>query len=180
MSGSEAGRSTVAADFPHLRLRPLGESDLPAVMAIEPRAYSHHWSEGIFRDCLGQCLPPIQTIQSTGAGYIMPALLDGNRLIGYAVYSLVACEAHLLNITVEPNCAGRGLGRYLLESIADDCRERGAEMLYLEVRPSNTSAIALYESSGFAEIGVRKDYYPGVDQREDARVMALSLVDGGL
>ncbi|EDY86021.1 ribosomal-protein-alanine acetyltransferase [gamma proteobacterium HTCC5015] len=156
------------------------EADLAAVMRIEPRAYSHHWSEGIFRDCLDKLLPPYQETQKPGAGYIMPGLFMGDHLIGYAVYSLVACEAHLLNITVAPEYKGRGLGRYLLDAIVGDCRERGAEMLYLEVRPSNRPAIGLYENTGFIDIGIRKDYYPSAGEREDARVMALALVEGGL
>ncbi|MGM0562938.1 MAG: ribosomal protein S18-alanine N-acetyltransferase [Pseudomonadota bacterium] len=166
-------------DWSALTIRPMETSDLPAVMGIEPRAYSHHWSEGIFRDCLSRLLD--RSIPGDrGAGYLMPALLCGEELLGYAVYSLVACEAHLLNITVAPEYKGRGLGRCLLDAIVEDCRGLGAEVLFLEVRPSNRPAIALYEHTGFVEIGIRKDYYPGHDDREDARVMALKLVEGGL
>lgn len=150
-----------------LSFRAMREEDLPRIMDIEPRAYTFHWTEKIFRDCLSH-------------DYIMPVLEQDGLVIGYAVYSIVASESHLLNITIEPEYMGRGLGRVLLNYIVDDCRERGGESLFLEVRPSNQAANRLYESMGFVELGIRKDYYPSHFGREDGRVMGLALVEGGL
>ena len=146
-------------------LRPLRESDLDAVMAIESRAYPFPWTRGIFRDCLQ-------------AAYPAWVLLEGGAVGGYAVMSLAADEAHVLNICVAPEHQGRGLGRYLLRALLKQARGRRAERVFLEVRPSNPGAKALYESEGFNEIGRRPRYYPAREGREDAIVMAMELLDG--
>lgn len=144
-------------------LRALRESDLNAVMAIEVRGYPYPWTRGIFLDCLR-------------AGYPGLAMEQDGLLVGYAVLSIAADEAHLLNICVDPLTQSRGLGRQLLRAIVQLARDRRAQRVYLEVRPSNTPALALYHSEGFNEIGRRPRYYPAADGREDALVMAMELV----
>lgn len=146
-------------------LRPMRESDLDAVMAVEQRAYPFPWTRGIFRDCLA-------------AGYPAWVLHEHELLIGYAVVSLAAGEAHILNICIAPAQQGRGLGRMLLRALLKQARDAKAERVFLEVRPSNPNAIALYHSEGFNEIGRRPRYYPSHEGREDAIVMAIELVDG--
>lgn len=144
-------------------LRALRESDLNAVMAIEVRGYPYPWTRGIFLDCLR-------------AGYPGVALEQDGLLVGYAVLSIAADEAHLLNICVDPLVQARGLGRRLLQAMVGVARDRGAQRIFLEVRPSNAPARALYHSEGFNEIGRRPRYYPAADGREDALVMAMELV----
>lgn len=148
---------------PAWRLRALREGDLEAVMAIERRAYPFPWSRGIFRDCLL-------------AGYPALLALEDDRPAGYGVMSLAADEAHLLNLCTAPERQSRGLGRYLLRALLRTARDRGAHRIFLEVRPSNPPAIALYHSEGFNEIGRRPRYYPAAQGREDALVMAMELV----
>lgn len=150
---------------PAATLRGMRESDLDAVMAIEVRAYPFPWTRGIFRDCLL-------------AGYPAWLLVEHGLPIGYGVISLAADEAHILNVCVAPERQGRGLGRQLLRALVQGARERRAERVFLEVRPSNPHAIALYHSEGFNEIGRRPRYYPAHDGREDAIVMAIELVNG--
>ncbi|MFT4197786.1 MAG: ribosomal protein S18-alanine N-acetyltransferase [Pseudoxanthomonas sp.] len=150
-----------------LALRPLREADLDAVMAIEQRAYPFPWTRGIFRDCLA-------------AGYPAWLLLERDLPVGYAVASLAADEAHVLNICIAPERQGRGLGRHLLRSLVKSVRERRAERVFLEVRPSNPGAQALYQSEGFNEIGRRPRYYPAAHGREDAIVMAMELLPDDL
>lgn len=150
-----------------IHYQPMQLTDLPRVMDIEPRAYSHHWTQGVFEDCIKN-------------NYQMPVMHMGDQIIGYAVYSLVACEAHLLNITIEPEYMGRGLGRMLLEHIVSHCKQQDAESLFLEVRVSNKPANSLYTNMGFKSLGIRRDYYPSHFSREDANVMGLALVEGGL
>ena len=152
-----------AVPDPHT-LRPMREGDLPEVMAIEARAYAFPWTLGIFRDCLA-------------AGY--PALLleDAGRIDGYGVLSIAADEAHLLNLCVAPERQGRGHARRLLRALLQLARGRGVQRLFLEVRPSNPRAIALYHGEGFNEIGRRPRYYPAArGAREDAIVMAMELL----
>jgi len=141
----------------------LREDDLEAVIAIEQRAYPFPWTRGIFRDCLL-------------AGYPAWLLHEHGLAIGYGVISLAADEAHVLNICISPERQGRGLGRELLRVLTRMARDRGAVRIFLEVRPSNPGAIALYHSEGFNEIGRRPRYYPAHHGREDALVMAMELL----
>lgn len=144
-------------------LRPMRESDLPAVMAIEQRAYAFPWTQGVFRDCLL-------------ANHPSWVLCESGHIIGYAVLSVAADEAHVLNLCTSPDVQGRGHGRRLLRALLQLARGRGAHRVFLEVRPSNANAIALYHTEGFNEIGRRPRYYPARDGREDALVMALELL----
>lgn len=148
-------------------LRALRESDLNAVMAIELRGYPFPWTRGIFIDCLR-------------AGYPGLAMERDGLLVGYGVLSIAADEAHVLNICIDPLAQSRGLGRQLLRALVQLAADRGAQRVFLEVRPSNTPALALYHSEGFNEIGRRPRYYPAAQGREDAVVMAIELVDGDL
>lgn len=150
-----------------VNLRALRESDLNAVMAIELRGYPFPWTRGIFIDCLR-------------AGYPGLAMERDGLLVGYGVLSIAADEAHVLNICIDPLAQSRGLGRQLLRALVQLAADRGAQRVFLEVRPSNTPALALYHSEGFNEIGRRPRYYPAAQGREDAVVMAIELVDGDL
>ena len=143
-------------------LRPMREDDLDAVLAIEQRAYPFPWTRGIFRDCLR-------------ADYPAWVLVEDGLVIGYGVLSLAADEAHVLNVCAAPEVQGRGHGRRLLRALLQLARGRGAQRVFLEVRPSNAAAIALYHDEGFNEIGRRPRYYPAADGREDAIVMAMEL-----
>lgn len=144
------------------RIRPLREDDLPVVLALEQRAHAFPWTAGNFRDGLAN-------------GYYMVAMEEAGRVIGYGIVQVILDEGHLLNITVDPDLHGRGLGRHLLLHLLDHAREK-TDTLFLEVRPSNHRAIALYQTSGFNEIGLRRNYYPARGGgREDALLMALAF-----
>ncbi|GIX32824.1 MAG: ribosomal-protein-alanine acetyltransferase [Lysobacterales bacterium] len=138
------------------------ESDVPAVAEIERRAYAFPWRETTFRDCLrvGHRCFVIE--------------LDG-MIVGYGLFSLVFEECHLLNLCIDPDYQGRGLGRLLLRRLCRIASGGGAERVYLEVRPSNEVALGLYRSEGFREIGRRPRYYPAAEGREDAIVMEKRL-----
>ena len=138
------------------------EGHLPAVMDIEERAYPWPWTLGMFRDSLS-------------SGYLCHVLVDAGQLLGYTIIYVAVGECHILNICVEPEKHGLGLGRMLLRHALECAIDHGAEQTFLEVRPTNAPAIRLYESMGFAQIGVRKDYYPAGEQREDALVYQLDL-----
>jgi len=146
-----------------MSLRPMREEDLPAVHSIEARAYEFPWSVGIFRDCLR-------------ADYPSWVMYDQARIEGYFLMSIAAGEAHVLNVCVAPELQGQGHGRRLLQALIQVARGRGAERIFLEVRPSNLGAIRLYHREGFNEIGRRPRYYPARDGREDALVMAMELL----
>lgn len=154
---------------PQPTLRPIGVTDLDAVMAIEQRAYSFPWTRGNF-------------IDSLAAGYAAQMLLDGDgRPIGYFVAMPGVDEMHLLNVTVDPHWQGRGLSHLLMDAVDACCAERRAAMLWLEVRASNARARHLYARRGFSEVGLRRGYYPAAQgQREDAVVMSRTVALHGL
>ena len=152
--------SAVLKDAP--RLTPMREGDLDEVMAIESAIYSHPWTRGNFVD-------------SINAGYECRCLRLGEELLGYFVLMVAADEAHLLNLSIGARHQRRGHGTALLRDAADLARRLGARNVFLEVRPSNRGAQALYTRFGFRRIGLRRGYYPAHAGREDAIVLTLAL-----
>ncbi|HUN27971.1 MAG TPA: ribosomal protein S18-alanine N-acetyltransferase [Steroidobacteraceae bacterium] len=150
------------AAAPQLELRPMTDADVKSVLEIERASYQFPWSEGIFRDCLR-------------VGYVCRAALADGELIGYGIMSSGAGEAHILNVCVRERLRCQGIGRTLLEHLLNRAAASGASEAYLEVRPSNTAAIRLYQTLGFEPVGVRRGYYQAVGGREDAAVLRVSL-----
>lgn len=146
-----------------LCFRPMTEADIDAVLKIEYAAFSHPWTRGIFLDSL--------------KSYQCWLMFEGEQQVGHGVIQLIGEEAHLLNITVKPQSQGRGLGLCLLQHLMEQACKGGASECFLEVRQSNLSAYRLYERYGFNEVGRRRDYYPAPGGREDALVMACTLID---
>ncbi|MGQ0443234.1 MAG: ribosomal protein S18-alanine N-acetyltransferase [Methylophilaceae bacterium] len=147
---------------PEYSLRPMQLEDLDAVIAIEPTIYSYPWSRGNFADSLH-------------SGYSAWVLMLNSELIGYTLMMLVLDEAHLLNLSVAKPYQKQGWGRILLEFMVQRAKQTSAANMFLEVRPSNISAIALYENIGFCEMSIRRKYYPAQNGREDAILMGLAL-----
>ncbi|MDP1659787.1 MAG: ribosomal protein S18-alanine N-acetyltransferase [Methylotenera sp.] len=136
--------------------------DLDAVMAIEPHIYPYPWTRGNFSDSLS-------------SGYSAWVLVRNEQIIAYSLMMLVLDEAHLLNLSVAKDYQKQGLGRLLLEYMVEIAKSNQMANMFLEVRPSNISAIALYENMGFNEMAIRRAYYPAADGREDAVLMGLAL-----
>lgn len=145
------------------QLRQMDAGDLDAVMQVELRGYDYPWTRGIFIDCLR-------------ANHECWVLETHNEMIGHAVLSVGAGEAHLLNVCVSRERQGQGFGRRLVEHALTRARARLAKIVFLEVRASNAIATQLYESVGFNEIGKRRNYYPAQRGQEDARVLALQFI----
>jgi ribosomal-protein-alanine N-acetyltransferase len=138
------------------------DADLDEVMAIENAIYTHPWTRGNFSDSLV-------------AGYECRTWRVERELVGYFVVMVGAGEAHLLNLSIAPAHQRSGHGRALLREAAEIARRAGARGMFLEVRPSNLPAQALYTRFGFRRIAVRRDYYPAHAGREDALVLTLPL-----
>ena len=141
---------------------PMSEQDLDWVVAQEARLHPFPWSRENFLDSLA-------------AGYGGWVMLDAGQPAGYAIVLGVLDEAHLLNISVAQDAQGCGRGSMLLEHLFTRARDNGASQFFLEVRPSNLPARALYQKAGFVEIGRRRGYYPAAEGREDALVMRAAL-----
>ena len=145
-----------------VEIRTMSYTDLKQVIEVEHKAYPHPWTIGIFRDCLR-------------VGYNAWVMTLDQRVIGYGVVMLSPGEAHILNICIDPEFQGKGLGRYLLRHLLKRSNQTDIDMILLEVRRSNHGAQQLYLSEGFHELGVRKAYYPSGQGREDAIILAKYL-----
>lgn len=159
-TAERAGSTVMLADV--LAMRPMAEPDLPAVIALDRRSHLTPWTEGNFRDALA-------------AGNLCLVGEQSGKLAAYAVLQMVAGEAELLTMAVLPAARRKGLGRQLLSELIARASVYRAAAIWLEVRVSNTAAIALYHEAGFAEIGWRKGYYQTAQGREDAIMMRLAL-----
>lgn len=144
------------------RYRRMTALDVDPVVAIEQAIYPHPWTRGNFSDSLT-------------AGYHCWIVECGGEIAGYTVVAITAEEGHLLNLSVAGSWQRQGVGRELLAFVLRLARDYSAGRILLEVRPSNVSARALYAATGFAEIGVRRGYYPAGEAREDAIVLELRL-----
>jgi ribosomal-protein-alanine N-acetyltransferase len=147
---------------PSARIRSMAHDDLPMVSDIERRSYEFPWSHGVFRDCLL-------------AGYHCVVLERDGRVAGYGILSVAAGEAHILNLCVDPNYRSLGYGEQILDAILVQSRAANVREIFLEVRPSNVSALALYSKKGFHKVARRPAYYQATDGREDAAVLAKKL-----
>lgn len=144
-------------------LRDMAAGDIDSVLRIEQQVHVHPWTRGNFSDALA-------------SGYLCKAAeLDG-ELVGYAVLMPGVDDAELLDIGIAAQHQRRGLGHAVLRAMLALARELGRQRVVLEVRASNAAAIALYRSTGFLEMGLRRDYYVTLNgRREDAILMGCKL-----
>ena len=157
MTSSVTPENTNKFVFREISLR-----DLDGIVEIERAVNPFPWGEEALRD----------TIASSG--HHLMSLREG-RAVGFLLSSFVLDEAQLLLIGVSPDWQGVGVGGLLLKELINRSQDQGHKLIYLEVRSGNERAIRLYRSLGFIDIGVRRDYYPGLVGREDAIVMSLQI-----
>ena len=136
-------------------------ADVPAVYAIEQQVQTHPWSQALF-------------VGSVEAGHYCTVLEINNQVVGFCILQKVLDEANLLLMAIEPTFQKQGLGLQLLEQSIEGLGSQ-CNMVFLEVRQSNVAAIQLYEKVGFAQMDLRKNYYPTAQGKEDAVLMALTL-----
>jgi len=169
----DADREFYAKVFPDsldrvdlMRFRKMTKADLPAVMNIERSGYIFPWAEGLFHDCL------------KAAHYDCWVCEDSEeKMTAFCIVSTMVGEATVLNLCIAADERKQGLGRKFMQHVIEKARERKAESVFLEVRPSNPAAIALYDSMGFNEIGTRPGYYKTESgEKEDAIMMAYTLM----
>jgi ribosomal-protein-alanine N-acetyltransferase len=148
---------------PTFGIRNMNKTDIEAVMKIETSVYAFPWTDQIFLDCLK-------------VGYLCQLCIEDGHIAAYSILSVEAkVEAHILNLCVDPSRQNRGIGQALLGKMLDNAKQKKVETVFLEVRPSNHSAISLYNKMGFNQVGNRKNYYPAHRGREDAIIFALDL-----
>jgi [ribosomal protein S18]-alanine N-acetyltransferase len=146
-------------EMTRVELRPLQLRDLNAIERIERASYPTPWSRSMFASELAKpssiCLGAFD--------------IETDELAGYLVISRYVDAWHVMNVAVAPSHRRRGVATTLLERLFELTVGRGRRGYTLEVRVSNTDAIALYERLGFKARGVRRGYY--TDNREDALIM---------
>lgn len=151
-----------------LRIRPMSAGDIDAVMVLEHASFPEPWPRSLYeREIKNDRYSRYLIVEPIRPTPSLPTLLAQGG------YWLMVEEAHIVTIAVDPAWRGHGLGKWLLLTLMDDARQRGAESVTLEVRPSNQSARALYEHVGFVQTGQRKRYYPN---GEDALILELARV----
>jgi ribosomal-protein-alanine N-acetyltransferase len=129
--------------------------DLDAIVDLERRSFTHPWSARHFKDAMRS--PPRSRVMVLREPF---AAEDARRgICAYSVVQAVADEMHVHNLAVDPSYRRRGVGRLLMELVLDWGRRRGARKAFLEVRPSNAAALALYRSLGFRTLSLRRRYY---------------------
>lgn len=136
-------------------------SDLPALMEVEQASHFHPWKLSIMERYLRQ--------------NAVIALRHERELVGFAIVTVVAGDAELLNIAVAPASRGMGYAKQLMAAVEEKASAQQAERIFLEVRASNTAAIGLYEQHGYCQTGIRPRYYPAPDGREDAWLYCQEL-----
>lgn len=147
---------------PATGLRKMTEDDLETVIQIEAASYVFPWTRGIFRDCLH-------------VGYNCWVYEIDSEVVAYVVMSIAAGEAHILTLVVREDCRNRGLATLFIRQMKKIAKHHRADIMLLEVRPSNLAAINLYRKLGFNDLGTRPNYYPAENGREDAIIMAMYL-----
>lgn len=160
-----------------LSFLPMTLADVDSVLAIESVSHIHPWTKGNFSDSLAAghwayCVRP-QLADTVKGSY-----LDPDILWAYCILFPAVDELHLLNITVSPKLRRLGIGVKMMNAIEGVAAQQNMPRIILEVRPSNKAALHLYQSLGYEELGLRKNYYP-IDAasglREDALVLAKSI-----
>lgn len=149
---------SAAIDILQPMFRRMMLSDVVQVFNIEKASYAFPWTERNFGDCLK-------------FNYMCHVLEYGDRVSAYSICQTSPPEGHILNLCVDPELRRRGLAKLLLGFIQQQAVERKVRNIYLEVRPSNLEALALYLGENFVRVGCRPEYYPGSAGREDAILM---------
>ncbi|MBK6488605.1 MAG: ribosomal protein S18-alanine N-acetyltransferase [Gemmatimonadetes bacterium] len=156
--------------------------DIPAVVAIEREAFSDPWNAGSFRELVER--PEIVFAVAVADREAVPvgesagtegSVDSAQSVVGFAIIYLADFEGDLANLATSGSVHRRGVGRRLLHHVLGVARSRGGRIIFLEVRESNVAARALYESTGFMEVGRRSKYY--VRPVEDALILRRELDD---
>jgi ribosomal-protein-alanine N-acetyltransferase len=143
------------------KIRKLGIADMPDVMDIEREAFAVPWSLDSY----------LSQLKNQWAYYLV--CVHQQKVIGYVGTWVVFEEAHITNLAVQASFRSQGLGRALLLAMEEYIRSKEGKRVLLEVRPSNTAALQLYQSLSYFEIARRPNYYQ--DNQEEAVVMCKNL-----
>ncbi len=146
-----------------LSIRSLTKSDTEKISQIANQFAHNTWTQRVFDDCL----------KAQYLGWVLENELG--ETVGFMVALIDQSECQLMNIGIDPHYQRQGFAHHLLEALVKHLKKTQVMHLSLEVRQSNTAAIALYRKMGFREVGLRKNYYPFGRKREDGLILFLSI-----
>lgn len=122
--------------------------DISFINRIEKQSFSEPWSfDSLFTDIF---------LNNLTAYFVAEVL---GEIVAYGGMWMILGEGHVTNIAVKQSFRGNGIGKAVLKKLLDTAKENDIEMMSLEVRQSNESAIHMYEGAGFIKMGVRRNYY---------------------
>ncbi len=147
-----------------IRLELLSKENLEEVYELEKICFDDPWTMGMFES----------EIDNDISVFIVAVDEKKDKVIAYVGVWLTLDFGDITNIAVHPDYRREGLGKRLLSTIVDICKEREIERVCLEVKETNDSAIEFYKNAGFLQDGVRKKYYQG---KYDAYLMSLDIKD---
>ena len=147
------------------KIAPMKSTDLKAVMALEKAIFADAWPREAF----------LEHLEESGSGGLVVAI--GSDIIGYACYQIAEDGVHLTNLAVAPEYRRKSVANGMLDHILGLARKQACDLIYLEVRLSNETALKFYRSAGFIEVDRVTDYYE--NPREDAVVMLVRVDDEG-
>jgi ribosomal-protein-alanine N-acetyltransferase len=133
--------------------------DADDIVRIDQASFTHPWAEHVMRDAIEK---------AQRGDYIALVAAAPHGVCGFVIAWNVREEGEIATIAVDENFRGQGIARRLLEAALHEAARRGAETMFLEVRPHNAAALHLYEKCGFTRVGLRKNYYQNGD---DAVIM---------
>jgi ribosomal-protein-alanine N-acetyltransferase len=153
-------------------LTPITEADIDRILVIERNSFKRPWSrESLLREFAHKdaCNYSVRCNNSSRDD----RMLNTVDIIAYICFRIIADKMHIMKIAVAPEWRHQGIALWLLEKSLENAVKKGAEVTYLEVRPSNYPAIGLYNKTGFRIVGKQPNYYS--ETREDALVMIKNL-----
>ena len=141
------------------RIVPMNADHLDELERLERICFSRPWSKRMLAE----------ELDNACAAFLVAEDADSGKVLGYAGVLVMADEGYITNVAVFPKYRRHGIGAAIIEVFMNFARGNDLAFLTLEVRPSNTAAIALYEGFGFEEVGRRKNYYDL--PKEDALIL---------
>ena len=145
--------------MPEIYFREMVPDDADSVAIVEEKCFSMPWSrESFWRDASNE-----NTL------YLLAVDKEKEEIIGYVGCWILGNEGEITNVAVSPEYRGQRIAENMLLELIERVKKRGGTAMTLEVRPSNTPALKLYEKLGFKSVGRRPKYY--VNPVEDAEIM---------
>ncbi len=152
--------------MPDWQLDPVTPQDLDTILTIDRAAFKRPWQRKSF---------VAELVHKDAFGYVVRKKVNqkSSDVIAYVFVRVILNEMHIMRIAVAASFQTKGVATRMLRQCFTLAQQKQLDAVYIEVRPGNTSATALYRKAGFQSLGTRPNYYP--ETGEDALVMVKHL-----